>query len=486
MRTTWTVARNELRLLLRDRIVWAVLVVLGASIWYAMAIGAHRIREARAAELEFLQREQQAHLHHQTLARATEQRIASGEEHEQSPPPYGTRHPVYVAAWDRQPVVLPPSGFEWLALGNSDLYAPGFFGPEHEEVVEVRSPVQLMTGYVDLAFVCVSALPIMFLAVFYGLSQAAGDGVDRLAISQGVAARTLVAGRAAATVILVLGPTLLFVVAALPTIPVDWDAASVARVGIALAMVSVYLLFWASLAAVVDRYLVSAVASAGPLFTAWLLIVVLIPLVAHQTAAWLRPIPTRAEVIHAIRTAPERVSIADQREIVAAFLARHPDYPRPDTLAPLGRMYLEGAARNEARDQIIADAEQRIRDAGARQQQLVDALSMLSPAALLQRGLMGLAGTDRERYARFLRLKESYDAEYLRFFNPRKFDLPQSPFHAADYDRIPTMRYADEPLLSVLRRIAWTCVSLALYVCGMVSVGMLTADHSCFRAARRA
>jgi Domain of unknown function (DUF3526) len=455
-----TVFRNELTLLSRNRVLWIVIPLIALSVWYALAAGADRIRQARAAEGDFLLRARQNHVRHQELARTIERRIADGTSEEQWPPPWGTRHPGYVAAWNRPPVILPPSSFEWLAVGSSDLYAPGFFGPEHDEISQIQSPRRMLAGYLDLAFLTIYGLPMLLVAVFYSSNQAGREGPDRLAVSQGIRIDTLIWIRAAVAAVTVLGAGVFCALLALPAMPGEWTISAIARVGLAFAAITIYGLFWLGLATVVERH-GSAGASALGLFALWLLVVVLIPLAIHQTAVWLRPVPPHADVLDAIRAAPERARSADQRKLLAAFLARHPDYPQPDNLAPLGRMYLEGAARNEARDEWNEAAERRVWDAAAAQQSLVDSLSVISPAALLQRCLVGLAGTDRGRYENFLRQKEAYDAAYLRFFNLRKFALPDAVFRADEYDLIPMMHYREEPIHAVLRRITWAVLFLA-------------------------
>jgi hypothetical protein len=308
------------------------------------------------------------------------------------------------------------------------------------------------------------------LAVFFALNEAGRDGPDRLSFVQGISADRLIQARAAATGVLVLGVGGACVLTGAPFVPVAWSISSATRVALIIGIIGAYGLLWLAFAIIAYRF--SCGRGLARLFTLWLLLVVLVPLAIDRIAGWARPIPSRGEALEAVRTAPERVASSDQNALMIAFLERHPDYPRPDTLAPLGRIYLEGAARSEARDELIERDEQRIVEAAARQQRLVDLLSMASPPALLQRCLTALAGTDRERYDRFLRLTAAYEQEYRRFFNQRRFALPRSVFKADDYERIPRMKYEEEPVRAVVARSVWPFGTLLGYCCAATALAL--------------
>jgi hypothetical protein len=263
--------------------------------------------------------------------------------------------------------------------------------------------------------------------------------------------------------VVVLGSFIVFVLLFLPFVHVTWTAAAVLRTAAALTAIALYGLFWLTAALVIESRIADGRRGVLALVMLWVSAVVVIPYAIHQTAMAFRPVPAEVTTIEAVRTAPERARTIDAREAMATLLMRHPEYPRPEALADLGRMYLEGAARNEARDALIAAAKDQVDGAASAHHGLVDRLSIASPAVLLQRSLIILAGTDRSRYVDFLRQKADYDGTYGRFFNLRRFALPRSVFSASDYDHIPRMHYQEEHIDTVLRRIATSLGWLTAY-----------------------
>lgn len=437
-------------MMIRERACIAVVVLLAASTWYALSAGERRIDTATRLQRDFLARAVAQHRHHQALARAIEDRIARGEEQEQIPPPWGTRNPGYVAAWDRPPIVLPPSPFAWIAAGSSDVVAPGFYGPGHEEITEVTSPLRLLTGHVDVLFVATNLLSAAILVVFVSLA-AAGHGVDHLAAAQGASRWQLAAARGTATMIAVVGTALGALAVAVPLLQLPWTIDTIARIALLAVAITLYGLFWVAVGVLVQARS-SPEAQIVAAFAAWVAIVALAPFAIDRLAAAWRPIPPRTAAIEIGRTASARVAEQNINNLIDALLRRHPDFPRPETLAPLGRMYLEGTARSEARDALIAAAEEEAIDAARTQQRFVDRLSVASPAALLTRVLTALAGTDRERYDRFLQAKAAFDREYARMFGLKRFALPESVFHADEYDQMPVFSYQDAPLIDGVAR----------------------------------
>jgi hypothetical protein len=91
------------------------------------------------------------------------------EAEDSFPPPFGTRHPVYAAAWARPSATMPPSALGWLAVGGSDVQSTAFAGPDHDPVQPLPPPSKLLAGYVDVAFVCVYVLPLVLIRLSYDL-----------------------------------------------------------------------------------------------------------------------------------------------------------------------------------------------------------------------------------------------------------------------------------------------------------------------------
>ena len=190
-----------------------------------------------------------------------------------------------------------------------------------------------------------------------------------------------------------------------------------------------------------------------------------------------------------IRAAPETVKRLSGPQVIAEFLANHPELPPADGLSDLGLLYLEGAARREALQNISDVAQGRWEDSLARQESLAHRSSHASPATVLTAALTELAGTSRARYLDFLLQKREYERTYEMFFLPRRLALPNSIFRAADYDLIPTMTYREETLKAVLRRALPFVYSLLLVTmfatCAALFLAWRFTGHSAGRTRRR-
>jgi hypothetical protein len=174
----------------------------------------------------------------------------------------------------------------------------------------------------------------------------------------------------------------------------------------------------------------------------------------------MHPVPPISAVIDANRAAPDALPAQDPKR-VAAFLAHHPEI-HAENLSELGRLYLNRAARREELQRLNDGEHEKWEEALRAQEALARRLAAFTPAASLTNGLIGLAGTGRERYLDFMKQKRRFEEEYEAYFFPKRLALPNSVFHAADYAQIPTMSYREEPLESVLDRAASPLLQLGV------------------------
>ena len=486
----WVIARHHCRLLIRERVLGIGLALLVLAMGYGFVGGQVRIKQERTDERAFAQRAQLVIARNRELAAAIERRIASGAEQEQIPPPFGSRHPRYVGTWCRPPSILPPSPLSWLAVGQSDLYPTAYAGPEYDEVSQVANPVKLLNGHWDIAFTVVYLLPLFILSLSFDLIASDREtGILRLALSQPVRLWTILTAKAAAVGAIALGSVaILYALGVAPGNMHSGDGMS-ARAVIAGIAILAYAAFWLALALALNVFNRTATENAFILAALWLCFVVLVPFAIDQAATKLHPVPPHVEIMNIIRAAPETVKRLSGPQVIAEFLANHPELPPADGLSDLGLLYLEGAARREALQNISDVAQGRWEDSLARQESLAHRSSYASPATVLTAALTELAGTSRARYLDFLLQKREYERTYEMFFLPRRLALPNSIFRAADYDLIPTMTYREETLKAVLRRALPFVYSLLLVTmfatCAALFLAWRFTGHSAGRTRRR-
>jgi ABC-2 type transport system permease protein len=464
LRMSWVIIKQRWRVLARERTFWITVALLGLAIGYGFFDGWSRLREERQAERVFAQQSYGALSHNRELDLAIEQRIAAGQEQERIPPPFGSRHPVYVAAWCRLPAMLPPSPLGWLAVGNSDLYPVAYAGPEHDEVSQISNPLKVLYGHWDLCFTAVCLFPLVILALSFDLiASEKENGILRLLLSQPIRSHTIVVAKAAASASIVFGAAVAFFLAGLIVSGIDWSPAMAVRLLFFALTAAAYGVFWLGLAVCINTLGWSAAMNALILSISWLCLVVLAPFTINQIATWSHPIPPRSELVNAERSIPEAVQKIDSPQLVAGFLGRHPEVGRQADMTDLGKMYLAAAARREEVQRRIQAEQERFEAQLGRQQRFVNRLSVLAPAVLLQNTLVELAGTGRARHLDFLRQKSDYEKQYDAFFLRKKLALPDSIFRAADYASIPAMSYEEERLGTVLGRTLPGFAIVALY-----------------------
>lgn len=283
-----------------------------------------------------------------------------------------------------------------------------------------QSSLMLRFGQLTPAFVLQVLAPLLL--IFVGHASVAREretGTLRLLITQGLLPGQLVAGK----LLLLVG------VAGLALAPVvltlAWIAmASSAPASLALLLMGgygIWLLLWAI--AVVG---VSTLAARGRdalivLLALWAVTVVLVPRLGADLVAWSQPLPTRFET-----------DIAVARDLAAMGDSHNPDDPyfnefRKQVLAQYGvtrveelpvnykgLLGMEGERLTSALFDRYADASF---TAQAQQLRHVDAFSLFSPVLALRRVSMIASGTDLHAYRRFLEQAEHHRYELVQKLN---------------------------------------------------------------------
>lgn len=370
------------------------------------------------------------------------------------------RNPYGFAHFQMQhTIVLPPTSLAALTTGQSDLLAqtlaltPGT-PPSRIGLAEPDNPRRLLVGAFDPTFVVVALIPLFVIALTYGLVSSDRErGVLALVLAQPVTPRRLLVSR--------LLPRILLVITVLLAVPVG----SVAHFGVAnvevvslllwMGVALAYAAFWFALSVAIAVRRGSSAGHALVLASLWLVLTVVIPAGVSLLAKTAFPVPSRMELILAMRAASDEIS-AKASQLLADYYEDHPEFaPQPGAPTEFAAVRLITDQRlDEALAPVMSHYQQRLEA----QQRFVGSLQVLSPALLAQHGLSEAAGTGRTRHDEFLRQASAHHLALRAFFNPRI--LRKERFDA--WDRVPRFEFVEPARAQVARGVLVPIAGLVL------------------------
>lgn len=454
-----TIARQEWRLLKADRTLLAVVVLLGALVGYSLYNGsawvAFQRQTLEAAKAE--QAERLAKLNSNLKAYEEGRLEPKGFQDPRSAGVIGgTAAAPYLA--------MPPAPLATLAIGQSDLY-PYYFklNLRSKQAIlandEIENPTNLLAGRFDLAFVLVYLFPLVVLALGYNMISAEREqGTLSLALSQPITMSQLATGKVLLRGGLLLGLIVLFTLLGALGTGVDVSLSTVwMRLGLWLGLMTLYTGFWFGLAVLVNSYATSSATNALTLAGAWLGLVLVLPSVANLIATSVYPVPSRVEMVQAMRTAGKEAQTKGS-VLLSKYMEDHPE------LLPAGEKPQADFASLSYAVQIEVDKKvQPILDQFdnqvEQQQQFVDKFRYLSPAILAQSAINDLAGTSLGRYKHFSRQVDGFFEVWKAYFLPKVFQ--KTKLQSGDMSAFPSYRYEEESDADILGRV------------GVVLLGML-------------
>ncbi len=376
---------------------------------------------------------------------------------------------------------MPPGALAPLAVGQSDLY-PYYFKVStlNKQTFlynnELENPTNLLVGRFDFAFVIVYLYPLLILALSYNLISAERDeGTLAMLLAQPVALRQIVLGK-----ILLRGGIVLALAVVCSLLGAVLSGANLLegdtalRLGLWCAVVLFYGAFWFALAAAVNALGKSSATNAVGLVGLWLVFVVVIPAALNVTVTSLSPVPSRVELIQAIREASSAAT-AQGNQLLARYYEDHPELLPKNTKVDTSSFALRSTAVRETVDKAIAPVMARYDRQLLGQQNLVERYRFLSPAIVAQEALSDLAGTGLDRYRHFLGEVDKFHRGWQGFFVPLIFR--QQSITAADIDRLPIFRFQEEPVGAVAGRVAGGLLGLVLPVVFLVWIALPRFKH---------
>lgn len=340
-----------------------------------------------------------------------------------------------VAAMDPQPMTF-------VATGQADLFThyvkPTANGNDFDlNFTEMTSPVQLLFGSFDLAFVIVYLLPLIIIAFSYNiLSSERESGSLRVLASQVINIRVWVLQKLAMRFfwlsIMVIGTLILvFLISGIHLSELGSSFLTM------LALILAYMLFWFSLAFLINLWGGSSSKNAVSLLALWVIFVLIAPSVLNRVGSTLYPMPPRSLLVNQVRSMQAEVT-KKQDEILDNFLRDHPEYAINDSTQQRDFYHNYVASQNILRDELATVVNKYERQLDE-QQQWVEKFQWLSPTIIVQESLNKMAGTSTEDYKDYRKQVTEFSNSWRGYLTPFLFN--NQDFTTKDYPDLPKFKF---------------------------------------------
>ncbi|MGY6638063.1 MAG: DUF3526 domain-containing protein [Erythrobacter sp.] len=386
----------EWRALLRDRAVWALLVVLAGALVLAAANGRAVIDAQSGARSAALTAEAEA-----------QQQLATRLANPGLPPAEAVLTPYRM----RTDMIAPMPLLSDLSAGRAALdpiSTTATMRTRPDTLFRRNSldnPEILVRGAVDLSFVVVVLAPLLLIGLFYGLFAADRDsGTARLIMAQAGSPAGLVLARMVPRLALVVGPiaaVLGLLVVTGPELAGRGQAAA-----LWLLTAAIYLALWAALAAWVHSRNVTAESAVFSLVAIWAVFTLVLPAAFAAIVQASNPPPSRFAQIAAARAAEVASTQSYEND--------HPDLASSEfegRLASIRKTWAVAQAIEAAGAPLNARFAERLEG----QQRVAKALAWLSPALIAKGALEQIAGTDAATAQGFRAASEAHLSAFRSF-----------------------------------------------------------------------
>lgn len=435
---------HDLRLLARQRLALAVVVIGIVAAAIAVLSGARWIDHLDQARASFLERSA-------AEESAYRDRFAGKEwtDLDSADAPYTTRRslafPVpLLADFSVGRSHIEPAMTRVRMGDRSDLLFRNY---------QLDNPERLMRGRLDLAFVAVVVAPLLLIALGYGVFSADREqGTSRLILVQAGGLFRLLLARSASRLLLVLLPLALACLVLLVSGPLLEGRTQAATLWFAVATSG--LLFWWSVILLVNALRVSAETAALLLVSLWVLLVLAAPPLINAVAHTAHPPPSRMAQIVDGRFAEQAAT--------AAYRNDHPSDGKPE-LQRVKDVIAEYQRISMALERSIAPVSKQFEDQLQQQQAVVNTARLISPPMSVSGTLAEIAGTDSVSYGALRAASRDYLHAYGAALDRGIQD--NRLFTLADHDALPRFEPPGRRAPSLLGA-AWTAL-LALLIGGL-------------------
>jgi len=462
------IIKTEWRNLFAERSFVVLAIVFAALIVYATLSGSSWVNERSQQSQELLDKQEK------DLADKRE-KTASGFKGSTTP---GNFEPdpsdPYTIGMSLQYAVLPFTPAAAFSLGQADVLTIdsgvtiSTLQRTKADKTGFENPLSFLAGRFDLSFVVVYLLPLFVLALSFNLlSGEREQGILQLLLSQPLKLKTLITAKITAQFVLIFSlVALASIIAVFFSVP-EATAGFWARTFLWILLVAAYALFWFALAALINSFGLSSSFNAVVASAAWLILVLILPSLLNVVISALYPVPSRSEMIGAIRN----VNL-DMRRDGSRLLAEHYQ-DHPEMIPKTGKANLEdfGLAFvyiQREQKKKVDEVEDRFANQLRRQQDLVNTLRFLSPSILAQESSNDIAGTGLSRFQNFRSQVKAFDETWSEYFVPRIFR--QEKLTTQDFEQIPSFQYQEESTAAVVGRVGVSVGFLLLLSGGLLAL----------------
>ena len=417
--SSFAIAGCEVRRLLRDRALPALLILLLGLSAYAAWNGADWVQEREAAI---------------GLIKAADQAWLTGDGRQFVAQSYPS-----VILPITQPV-LAPTAMASLSVGQADAYpftAETFPLGDYTYLfrrvwADIGSPTVRAAGRFDLAFVVVFLLPLVILATTYDLwSRERERGVAAMVLSQPVAVGPVIAVKALARGLVVLLPSTAVILAV-----AAWAGARepMGLTALALAVLA-YGGFWLAVAVIISlvaRRSTEAAIAAGAV---WLLVVVMTPSLSLAAVDLAAPAPS--EMRFATDLKARTTEMTERQRLYREANPTPVRVPAPRIPDRLRDVYADRVALDRELAPMIA-AHQQARDA---RRHLLDTMRFFLPSVAVQDALDRIAGSDADRALAFESQARAAQLELRLMF--KSYLDRDALVTLAEYDNMPGFQFRE-------------------------------------------
>lgn len=462
--------RHEWRMLRADATLAVLVTVLALAVGYALINGV-RWRDQQRAVLEAALDEEGARYKD---AAAT---MRTAREQKKTLPAFSDPANPDTAGRTTAPryALLPPAPLSELAVGQSDLLSSYYkVTTESPETIlgtaDTENPTRLLTGRFDLAFVIVYLYPLFIIALGYNLlSLEKEQGTLALVLSQPVTLPRLVGAKVGARVVLLVGLVVGLSLAALIVLRVPLrDGGVLVRLGLWCAVVLGYGLFWFALSLLVVATGRSSAMNAMTLAGAWLVLTVLLPGAANLVATTVYPVPSRVEMIQAVREATDDAN-AEGAALLGRYYQDHPEFAAETSDQAVTDFNAVKLAVNERIEAQVRPVMQTYEVQLERQQRIIDRLRFIAPSVLAQESLNDIAGSGASRHRHFVRQVLAFHQQWRDYF----FPLTIRKAALTDYAAVPQFTFREESLSAMMARTAVNLAGLAGLAAVLLGFGLV-------------
>lgn len=466
--------RNELRTIFRNYWLAAITVLLLTLCLYAGWNGQNHVSQ-RADNIEAAKRTMEegdalAIARLDSLDKGMEIGLASWQ-YPSLPTSTGNNNPR-VAAFE-------PADMSLIATGQSDMFnhyvKPVLTGDSFSiAFTELTSPVSLLMGNFDPAFVLVYLLPLVIISFCYNiLSSEKEQGSLVLIASSPLSLRVWLLQKILIRFVVVA--TLLSICILLMLL-FNGVALSVSTTNLFVS-IWLYTAFWFALAFLVNLQGKSSSRNAITMLGLWVALVLAIPSLIGQSANAIYPVPPRTLLINEMRIAQAEID-KQQDAILDDYLRNHPELMTRDadesTAYGWWQRYF---ASKDLLEQRMSSLVEGYDESLRKQQKWVDNLSILSPAVLMQNNLNHMAATSTQHYDAYRQEVMSFSEEWRAFFLPMVFQ--DQPFTKEHFGQMPTFNFDSDGLASpvLLNALILLVITAGLVVIGFAKSGAKEAER---------